>query len=196
MIHTYIPYCPGELGGNNLGWAYNNFMTKVEENDWVCFLDHDATFTTLYWYHQLEDIIKTHPSIGLFTAVTNRIGQTAQVISSVDQNNHDIAYHRKIGESLQQSYALDVEVLDDFNILLSGVVILISKKTWIKTGGFKDGFLSVDRDIHRKCLDNNISVGLMKGFYVYHWYRADGNISHLNNPGTPREKQFYKKSLI
>ena len=34
MIHTYIPYAPldDEL---NLGKAYNNFMSMVNDEDWV-----------------------------------------------------------------------------------------------------------------------------------------------------------------
>jgi hypothetical protein len=175
MIHTYIPYTPKELG-NNLGWAYNNFMELLPENDWACFLDHDATFTTRYWYYQLEDIIKKHPAIGLYTCLTNRIGNSQQLVKGVDKENHDIKYHRQLGKQLQDDYYDDV-----FSITnpLSGVVILISKKTWQATGGFANGFLGVDNDIHKKCLSNNIKVGLMGGVYVYHWYRGDGDVSHL-----------------
>jgi len=179
MIHTYIPYAPKEHEGN-LGWAYNNFMEMVGEDDWVCFLDHDATFTTTYWYHQLESIIKEHPTIGAFTAMTNRIGQKEQVIEYVDKNNHDIDYHRKIGKSIQNKFRSEVKILDDYNTLLSGVIILINKQTWRKSGGFKHGFLSVDNDFHMRCLDNGIKVGLMLGVYVYHWYRGDGDLSHLD----------------
>ena len=180
MIHTYIPYCPKDQGGYNLGWTYNTFMKLVDEDDWVCFLDHDATFTTRNWYHQLEDIIKEHTDVGLFTAVTNRIGQPAQVIDIDDKDNHDIAYHRKIGKKLQKKYSSSVSPFNNPEVLLSGVVILISKKTWRLTGGFADGFLRVDRNMHERCLDKNIKVGLMDGVYVYHWYRGDGDIAHIH----------------
>ena len=196
MIHTYIPYCPKEQSGFNLGWAYNNFMNLVGDDDWVCFLDHDATFTTMYWYHQLEDIIKEHTDVGLFTALTNRIGQPAQVIDSVDKENHDISYHRKIGKKIQQEHFTSITPFNNPEVLLSGVVILISKKTWKATGGFKDGFLRVDRDMHERCIDNNIKVGLMNGVYVYHWYRGDGDVSHLRNKGLINKRRLYKKGLI
>jgi len=175
MIHTCIPYTPKELG-NNLGWAYNNFMELLPEDDWACFLDHDATFTTRYWYYQLEDIIKKYQDVGLYTCLTNRIGNFQQLVKGVDKENHDIKYHRQIGKQLQENYYDDV-----FSITnpLSGVIILISKKTWRTVGGFIDGFLGVDNDIHKKCLSNNIKVGLMAGVYVYHWYRGDGDTSHL-----------------
>lgn len=175
MIHTYIPYTPKQLG-NNLGWAYNNFMELLPEDDWACFLDHDATFTTRYWYHQLEDIIIKHSDIGLYTCLTNRVGNSQQLVKGVDKENHDIKYHRQVGKQLQDDYYDDVFFITN---LLSGVVILISKKTWKKVGGFTNGFLGVDNNIHKKCLDNNIKVGLMAGVYVYHWYRGDGDVSHL-----------------
>lgn len=175
MIHTYIPYTPKQLG-NNLGWAYNRFMELIPDDDWACFLDHDATFTTRYWYHQLEDIIGKYLDIGLYTCLTNRVGNFQQLVKGVDRENHDIKYHRQIGKQLQEKHYDDV-----FSITnpLSGVVILISKKTWKTVGGFADGFLGVDNDIHEKCLANSIKVGLMGGVYVYHWYRGDGDASHL-----------------
>lgn len=178
MIHTYIPYTPKKLG-NNLGWAYNNFMGLVGDNDWVCFLDHDATFTTRYWYHQLDDIILKNPNVGLYTCLTNRIGNFQQLVQNIDKENHDIKYHRQIGKQLQNEHYDTILDLNNYNHPLSGVVILISKNTWSKVGGFKDGFLGVDNDIHRKCLSHNIKVGLMAGVYVYHWYRGDGDTSHL-----------------
>jgi cellulose synthase/poly-beta-1,6-N-acetylglucosamine synthase-like glycosyltransferase len=178
MIHTYIPYAPKELG-NNLGWAYNKFMELVPEEDWVCFLDHDAVFTTRYWYYQLGDIIKKHQDVGLYTCVTNRIGQSYQIVDGINKDNHDIKYHRLIGNQLQNEHYDTILDLNNKHHLLSGVVILISKKTWMNVGGFSDGFLGVDNNIHRKCIDNNIKVGLMRGVYVYHWYRGDGDISHL-----------------
>ena len=177
MIHTYIPYCPKEKD-QNLGWAYNNFMEVVDEDDWVCFLDHDAMFTTKYWYHQLNDIINKHPQVGVFSCMTNRIGNYPQKQQGIDNNNHDIKYHRSIGKEIHDTH-YDKIITDHQNHLISGVIILINKKTWKSIGGFCDGFLGVDNDIHKKCIKHNIPVGIMKGVYTYHWYRGDGDISHL-----------------
>ena len=179
MIYVNIPYCPKEKG-QDLGMAYNSFMEIIGEDDWACFLDHDAMFTTNNWYHQLEDIIEKHSDVGLFTCVMNRVGNPMQKIVGIDENNHDVAFHRRIGKSFQEKYYTDVRVESKLNgWLVSGVLILLSKKAWKKSGGFKSGFLSVDNDIHQKCIKNNIKVGIMNGVYVYHWYTADGNVSHL-----------------
>ena len=177
MIHTCIPYASKEQH-TNLGWVYNNFMDMVHANDWVCFLDHDAIFTTRNWYLQLNEIIKENPDFGMFSCYTNRIGQQSQKISGIDETNHDMAYHRKIGKLLQDTHKNTVREITTQNIL-SGVVILISKKTWKEIGGFSDGFLGVDNKLHQDCSHSGIKVGLMKGVYVYHWYRGDGDVEHL-----------------
>ena len=68
--------------------------------------------------------------------------------------------------------------------LMSGVVILLSKKTWALLGGFPDGFLGVDNAIHQAARDQDCRVYLMEGVYVYHWYRADTHRSaHSVNGG-------------
>lgn len=182
MIHTYIPYAPEEQG-NNLGWAYNNFMELIPDNDWACFLDHDATFTTRYWYYQLEKIIKDNPSFGLFTSMTNRIRPGSyQLFPDIPQDIHDIKYHRKVGNLIKEKYNTSIQdITQPPRHDLSGVVILLSKDTWKNVGGFIDGFLGVDNNIHKKCRDSKIKVGLMLGVYVYHWYRGDGDVSHLKN---------------
>ena len=174
MIHTYIAYAP-KNHPNNLGWAYRNFMDKIDnENDWVCFLDHDATFTTKNWYTQLEDIVEKFSDYGLFTCMTNRVGNNYQIPQSIDKNNHNIIYHRAIGKKLQDTFydsLTDYSVMD--KTLLSGHFMLVKKKTWNIINGCTNGFLGVDNDIHKRCIDKGIKVGIMNGVYVYHWYRAD-----------------------
>ena len=85
-IHTYIPYAPID-DKLNLGRAYNSFMSMVADEDWVLFMDHDATFTTKQWYNQVHSIIKNNPDYGLFTCLTNRIGSPLQRVKNIDYNN-------------------------------------------------------------------------------------------------------------
>lgn len=190
MIHTYIPFAPKDKK-LNLGWVYNNFMNLVNDDDWVLFLDHDAYFTTKNWYGQIEDIIEVNPEYGVFSCVSNRVGNPVQRVNGVDTNNHDIRYHRSIGQQIQDNN--NTKVINFPNQILSGILILISKKTWIEIGGFKEGFLGVDNTLHRDCINNNINVGLMSGFYIYHWYRADGDTKHLDESNRIYENPYFKK---
>lgn len=182
MIYTYIPYAP-KSKKMDLGWAYNNFMNLVNDDDWVLFLDHDVLLTTTNWFTQIEDIVEKNPEYGVFTCLTNRIGQSVQKLKGVDSDNHDMKYHRKIGKDLQKN-KYD-EVTEFPNKLLSGFFILIKKEIWKKIGGFSEGyFLGVDNKLHKDCIENNIKVGLMNGVYVYHWYRGDGDKTHLDGSKT------------
>jgi len=172
-IHNFIPYClPQEE--KNIGKAYNRYMNLIGNNDWACFIDHDAMFTTPDWYNQLYDIIEKNPDYSCFTVVTNRVGNPGQRFAGIDQNNHDIKYHREIGEIAQQQFYSTVKDITSEH-LLSGVVILIKKSAWKDADGFgEQGFLGIDNYFHAALKKVGKKVGLMKGIYVYHYYRADG----------------------
>ena len=176
MIYAHIPYTPKEYG-TNLGYAYNKFMELLPNNDdWGCFLDHDAMFTTKNWYHQLEDIIKKYPNIGAFGARTNRINSTYQLVGNIDVYNHDMFYHREIGEHIQKKYYYNLFAPDRNTAQrgFSGVLILIKKSQWKEMGGFKrHGFNHVDNDIRWRLEALGKPIYIMNGVYVYHWYKAD-----------------------
>jgi GT2 family glycosyltransferase/tetratricopeptide (TPR) repeat protein len=171
MIITLIPYCP-RSEGKNLGFAYNELMGRLRDEDWACFLDHDACFTTPDWYAQLEEITAGLTEPCVLTALTNRVGSPWQLAPGVDRDNHSMDYHRRIGRAIQ---AAAPGVLRDVTheSLMSGVVILLSRRTWLHLGGFVDGFLGVDNAIHQAARDRGGRIYLMAGVYVYHWYRAD-----------------------
>lgn len=175
-IHTYIAYA--QTGDKNLGAEYNKICSMVPEDDWICFLDHDAMFTTKYWYKQLTDIVEKHPEVGMFTAMTNRVYNKVQLYRGRINDDHNIHFHRKVGNALYDSYYDVVQPLSRQE-LLSGVLMLIKKSVWSKHK-FEEGFLGVDNRIHSDLLDANYPVMLMKGVYVYHWYRGDGDKSHLS----------------
>jgi GT2 family glycosyltransferase len=167
------------------------------DDDWGCFIDHDAMFTTRDWYAQLTSIVQRHHDAGCFAAMTNRVGNPMQVhgydwdrlhacadhvrghfsILDSQHTNHDIAYHRRIGAELRDGFGSEVVLLSGRQ-LMSGVVILTRKSVWREVG-FSPGFLGVDWEYHRGCLRKGFKVFLMCGVYVYHWYRGDGDLSHV-----------------
>ncbi|GAH22455.1 unnamed protein product, partial [marine sediment metagenome] len=191
MIYTCIPYAPKEHD-KDLTWAYNKFMEALpNDDDWACFIDHDAMFTTYDWYHQLDEIIKNHPQYSCFTAVTNREYATWQIPEGVDVNNHDIVYHRGIGANLEaENYGRVIDVTDCSESLLlpqpqasppetsplCGIMILYKKSVW-KDIPFRkyykhDTIFGVDNLIHLDLKKAGHRVGLAIGVYLYHWHRA------------------------
>ena len=164
-----------------VGKSYNEIMDLIGDDDWVCFLDGDAVHTTSFFGVRIEEVIDKNPGYSLFTCYTNRIGCPYQVAPNVNRKSNDQEYHRKLGESLWNSYKTKVVDITN-NSPLSGVLILIKKSAWEKVGGFREvGMLGVDNDIHIKFKNYGFKVGLMQGIYLQHWYRNDNqkDVKHL-----------------
>jgi len=143
------------------------------DDDYCCFLDGDATFTTTFFGLQLERIVHKYPECGVFVCMTNRVNCEWQ-LETVDWDSDDIKYHRFIGDLLADDNYYQIKDVTNKpkGEVLSGVLMLIRKDVWKKIGGFKDGMLGVDNDLHWKCQKHGEKVYLLRGFYVYHWYRG------------------------
>lgn len=194
MIYTHIPYTP-KKHGVNLGHAYNKFMEILPaDDDWGCFVDHDAMFTTATWYHQLNDIINNNHDVGAFGARTNRVANTFQLVGNIDIMSNDIQYHRKVGDYIKSKYYDDLLCIERGNTHqhgYSGVFILIKKSTWKTINGFKiEGFTGVDNDFRTRLHNNNIKFCVMNGVYLYHWYRYDNQYKHSMNKLNDIQKKY------
>lgn len=168
MIYYSIPYSLSK----NIGKAYNHECDRLpDDNDWICFTDGDARFVTPYYGHQLHSIIQRYPDCKLFTAVTNRVGTEYQCIPNMwDVEEYD--KHVKKGHQLYELYNTECEDITHKEPL-SGVVILIQKSEWKRVGGFKEnGMLGIDNAIHKNVKEQGGKVMLMKGVYVFHYYRG------------------------
>lgn len=178
MIVTHIAYDADK----DLGRAYSEAFARVRDDDWVCLLDHDAMFTTYDWYKQLTEAVEHAPgSTGLITGVTNRIGNLDQ--KALDAPiSHDIRIHREFGtrRALEHGAAL-TDVTGGKPV--SGVVMCIPKRAWLSIGEPPRAFLGVDNWIHLALRSAGYRIFLMRGLYLYHWYRGD-NADHL--VGAPR----------
>ena len=198
MIYTFIAYAPKERD-KDLAWAYNDCMKLLKnDEDWACFIDHDAMFTTPNWYHQLNDIIKKHPEYSCFTAMTNRVCASWQIPQFVNKNNHDISYHRGIGAKLQaENYNVVLDVTKPPTTQLSGVMILYKKSTW-KDVPFEryapNRLTGTDNILHMALQKKGYKVGLMCGIYLYHWYRAE--IQTQTGNQIPKEQQSIIKGSV
>jgi len=185
MIYCNIPYCNKEEG-KNLGKAYNRFMAILpNDEDYAIFLDHDAMFTTYEWYKYIEMVLDMHKDIALFTGVTNRIMCPYQTAKNINVDSNDIEYHRKVGQQLQKKHGLEVTDITNEKVRISGVLMILQKRAWKKSGGFiEKGILGVDNEIHSALRKVDEKVYLLKGLYVYHYYsnfnmRGQRDIKHL-----------------
>ena len=134
MIYTFIAYAPKEHE-KDLAWAYNEYMRLLpNDDDWACFIDHDAMFTTPDWYPQMESVIKQNPTYSCFTVTTNRVYANWQIPLGINGINHDMFYHRNIGQGFKEKNGNNVVDCTNCEDLpappdkspLSGVVMLLS----------------------------------------------------------------------
>ena len=170
MIYNFIAYSPDDK--KNLGNTYNDYMELLPDNeDWACFLDHDAVWTTNDWYKQLQDVIcnPDYREYGLFTVMCSKIGNSFQMVKN-SHGNHDYSHHRKIGEIQEQvHYGKVFEAPKP----ISGVVMVTQKRVWKEVGGYLNrGFLGRDTSYHGLVKKAGFKVGVIRGVYVYHWYRG------------------------
>jgi GT2 family glycosyltransferase len=166
----------------NLGRAYREIVARLQPEDHVVFLDHDAIWTTRDWYKILLQAIERYPDAGLFGAMTNRIGNKEQIPPGAPAG-HDLLVHRKFGLELQQRHGTDAVDITGKH-LLSGVVMCFTAPV-LKNLIFSDGFFGVDNNAHRDVRSLGKRVYLLKGLYVQHLYRADG-IGHVGAPKAQR----------
>lgn len=181
MIFYFIPWATDK----HIGRHYNACMELLpNDDDFACFVDADAVFCTHYFGSQIEAVVAKHPDCGLFTCVTNRVYAAWQIPRGVDRTSNDMEYHRRVGENMRTKYYDECEDVTDLQNKgvypwLSGVLILLRKSTWKKIGGFyKDGFFEVDNYLHRDVAQHGERIMLMKGVYVYHWWRNNGSYDH------------------
>lgn len=177
MIYNFTPWSAEK----DIGKSYNRCMELLSPGDWGVFLDGDAVFTTYDWGKHITDTIEANPEYDLLTCMTNRVGLSSQIYRVSVWGENDMLKHRQWGEQCWTDYGTEVQDITG-GTPLSGVMIAASYNGWKKCGGFPEGgMLGIDNAIHKTFEANGYRVGIMRGLYVYHWYRGGDkrNTKHL-----------------
>jgi len=161
----------------NLGRAYNEEMARLpKDSDWMCFVDSDTCFLMPDYGHQIHNIVERHPEAGMLTCLTNRVGCIAQLHEGKMSEISDIKYHKRIAAAVQKKYWCKVKKI---NIPISGVMMIMQKKLWKKIPfSEKLGILGVDNLISKKILAKGYPIYLMRGVYIFHYYRMIEGIKY------------------
>lgn len=176
MIWVCTPYARDDT--RDLGTAYNDYMTRFPDADWVCFLDHDVTQTHKQWYHLLEwSVAHTKPEDGAFVATVSRLNPAKsswQMAGEALRQEPDIRAHWEEGARRHKEFgAFRVDVTDieaqGFKPL-SGAAFCVRVQAWRAMGGAPEGFLQVDWAIHRQLKAAGYRIYHLPGWYVFHWF--------------------------
>jgi len=188
MIFYFVPYSLSK----NIGQAYNQYMSLLpNDNDWGVLMDGDTMFLTFDWGHAIAEVINKLPDAGIITCQTNRIRQKKQLY---DESSPDILVHRLIAKTLDEKYRGQTRKI---NTHISGFFMAIKKKTWKDVGKFPEAdgkLLTVDNAFSNKIIRSNKNIYLMRGMYVFHYYRfAEGKnyTDHLRNA-----QEYIKKNPV
>jgi len=187
-IFYFVPYSLEK----NIGKAYNQYMSLLpNDNDWGVLMDGDTMFLTFDWGHAIAEVINKLPDAGIITCQTNRIRQKKQLY---DESSPDILVHRLIAKTLDEKYRGQTRKI---NTHISGFFMAIKKKTWKDVGKFPEAdgkLLTVDNAFSNKIIRSNKNIYLMRGMYVFHYYRfAEGKnyTDHLRNA-----QEYIKKNPV
>ena len=187
-IYYFVPYSLER----NIGKAYNQYMALLpNDEDYGVLMDGDTMFLTFDWGHAIAEVIKKLPDAGIITCQTNRIRQKKQFYN---ESSPDILVHRLIAKTLDEKYRGQFRKI---NSHISGFFMAIQKKTWKEVGKFPEAdgtLLTVDNAFSRKVMRSEKDIYLMRGMYVFHYYRfAEGKnyTGHLRNA-----EDYIKKNPI
>lgn len=171
MIYFFTPYSFEK----KLFEAYDTYIKLLPgKNDWACFLDGDALFFENNFGHQVQEYIDKHPDAGILTSYASRCGYKYMVPEGNDQENDSIKYHRIKSKEIYEKLHGQVK---EINNNISGHLICIKKSTWLL---IRDellivcsgaNLLGVDTQITKIILGHGMKILLMRGIYLFHYYR-------------------------
>ena len=163
----------------SIGKYYNSFFERLRDDDWACFVDADTIFTTPDYGLLVERAVQKYPEADAFTCYTNRVACEWQIAPGVDVVSNDMKYHRSFGEKMKKNFGANcIDVTDKPRLeVMSGFFFMLKKSTWKQLGKFPEkGMLGIDNHLHWAIQEKGKKLYLIKGLYLYHWYR-NGNKS-------------------
>lgn len=170
----------------NIGLANNEFIELLPDNSWICITDADAMFLRPDYGKCIEEIIQAHGNdFGLIGCTTNRLGGSHQLHENKFSEDFDIINHYNISNKLWEDNGSKISTTTG----VAGVMMLFSKKTWLKAGKFKEKSITADTEFNKAVVRSGGKIGLANGLYMFHAYRlheagngqkkAQQSISHL-----------------
>jgi len=164
-LHFVTPYSFEK----NLGKAYNEEFEKVQnDSDWIVLMDGDSHFFTDFG-QQIRAHILAKPNTGMFTCITNRVGNKQQCYGGKISDNSDYLYHARLAKRLAVG---NRGVVKKSSRIISGLLMVIQKKTWREVGGFYErGILKVDNMFSKELLNRHRPIYIMMDVYMIHYYR-------------------------
>lgn len=174
MIWHFQPYSLTK----NLGWAYNQYMQLIPDDDSACFTDGDVMHLLPDFGTIIHNYAERYPD-AVLTAKTNRIHHLSKQLDGVmdeECNVRDLmmkAYSRK-----HLTTVTEVMPGEGF----SGMLMVVPKKVWKKVPFVENGgCLGVDSAFRIALHQAGIKTLIMDGLFVFHSYRLLNGVSYKSH---------------
>lgn len=155
--------------------AYDGIFERMDEADWVCFMDGDVAFLEMSDFgHVIQEYIDKYPDTGLFTCYASRCHYARQQRKNVDRASDSIDYYAVMTIKTKQELHLQVKNIET---KIAGHLIVMQKQTWtklrktIKARSMKKNILGFDSQLSYSVLDAGLDIKLMRGVLVFHYLR-------------------------
>ena len=171
MIYFSNPY----NSSGNIGIAYNHYASLApNDNDWLCFTDGDTMFPYPDFGSILEEIIEANPEYSFFTCLTNRVGDKRQCYKGTISNTRCLSDLYRTAQIVKRA-GTHVETI---KAPISGHLMLFKKSLWNEVKFQEKGILAVDNQFSNDVANIGYEIGLMKGFFLIHYYRLREGIHY------------------
>lgn len=160
-----IRYITPFAADKNIGKSYNEAISELSDDCFVCIRDGDTMFLTPDWGKQIEEIILANPDYSLITCMTNRIGNDKQ---SVNTMFHEFDLNKHHQEAVSRSKALRTEVIP--HTICPGMLMIFHKSLWQEIK-FEEKTIFFDKRFSEAVIKSGRKIGLATGLYLLHLYR-------------------------
>lgn len=148
--------------GKNIGGCYNEQISLLPDDDWICLLDHDCMFLRPDSKKQIQEIVDKG-EYELYGCMTNRLGKGDQVWPDMFDVSH-IDRHINVAHYCNDFHYGQCKPTEG---IIAGMLMLFRKSTWKRVGGFQENSIYFDKIFSRKIEKRAVMLGV----YVFHLYR-------------------------
>jgi hypothetical protein len=162
----------------NLGRAYNESAEGLDDDEWIAVMDQDICMLDSrlkYWIGQC--LAEHEDKFDVFVPVTNRLSDSQQLVEGM-YFTHDIRQHRNKTKHRWDAFGTSTVPTTKPT---AGMLMVMKVRT-LRTVRFRNGIWFIDTDFYRRAESMGYRFGLMRGIYVFHYYRLCENKSsaHLH----------------
>lgn len=149
----------------NIGAEYNQVISELPHDCYVCLTDGDVLFLTSEWGNQIEQIIKANPDYDLITCMTNRISLKDCLLYG-EFMDKPIETQIELAEIAWKDHKTDVKL----TTVAPGMLMIFHKSLWLKHK-FRENSIIFDRQFSNDVIRSGGKIGVAKGLYIFHLYR-------------------------